>query len=570
MAAPVGSLVVKVGSDVSQLVIGFDKGKKETRAFGASVKKVAKVLTGLGVAAAATGLALATKFTKDGLDSIDMMTKLGRTVGATQAEMVALTRTFERVGLSQEQVQSTIQRFTKRLGEALEGTGTAAKALDELGLSAEKLVAVPLPEALGIVAAEIQKLGGAAEKSALAADLFGRRGLALALATDDLAGQIALSTKEVNKFGVAVSQLDAENIEEAQDALSALNLVFKGVANQAAVVLAPALVEISESIQASSAATTGFRAAILDTFKIGVQAAFAFQDALRFVEIAGKSTALSFLEAARFFQKLNPTSTMEELRDLGFQIQGLQSEIFKLVDMEGGETRAEEFFKRLEERIEKAREALNTVTTGEDVGDPLGILDESQDARLEAIDKFNNARLEKEEKAQSELTAVEKRWQAARKRFEEIHFSEKVATVSGALASVTAAFADQNKEMFNINKAFQIADAVVNGIAGAIRTWNSVPYPWNIPLTALHVAGTAAQIANLSSQQFQGGRSGGATVPTGGPVPGPGGGGDGGGGGVAQSVNISLVGDRFGRTQVRDLIEEINDAVADGAQLRVV
>ncbi len=38
----------------------------------------------------------------------------------------------------------------------------------------------------------------------------------------------------------------------------------------------------------------------------------------------------------------------------------------------------------------------------------------------------------------------------------------------------------------------------------------------------------------------------------------------------AQSVNISLVGDTFGRTQVRDLIEEINDAVADGARLRIV
>ena len=84
-----------------------------------------------------------------------------------------------------------------------------------------------------------------------------------------------------------------------------------------------------------------------------------------------------------------------------------------------------------------------------------------------------------------------------------------------------------------------------------------------------------ARIAQISSQQFQRGGSGGATsVATGsGGAPAPtggGGAGGGGGGGGAQSVNISLVGETFGRTQVRDLIEEINEAVADGARLRIV
>lgn len=570
MGAPIGSLVVKVGSDVKGLVIGFEKGRKEAKTFSSSVKKAAKALTGLGIAAGVAGVALAAKFTKDGLDSIDMMTKLGRTVGATQAEMVALTRTFERVGLTQAEVQSTLQRFTKRLGEAATGSGAAAQTLYDLGLSARELINLPLPDALGIVGERIQEIGSAAEKSAVAADIFGRRGLALVLATDDLAGQIAISTDEVQKFGVAIDQVDAQSIEDAQDAMSGLGLILDGVANQMAVVFAPAIVEISERIADSSAATGGFRVLILDTFRAGTQAILLFRDAIRAIDIGIASAKLAFLEAKKSF-----TGNLIDIDSLRFQrmeIRALADEINEMIDAPKAKDDVDTFFKAIEERIAEAKAKI--VGDGRDVGDPLGILDEtSQEARLDAIDSFNERRLQRENDVQKELTGIEQRWAEQRRRFDEQHLSQKVASVTSAFASVTAIVADQNKEMFEVNKGFQIADAIVNGIAGAIRTWNSVPYPWNIPLTVAHVAGTAAQIANLSSQQFQGGNSGGGGAAAATSVPsaaasGAGvGGGGGGGGGTA--VNISLTGDTFGRAQVRDLIENINEAVDDGARLRI-
>ena len=146
----------------------------------------------------------------------------------------------------------------------------------------------------------------------------------------------------------------------------------------------------------------------------------------------------------------------------------------------------------------------------------------------------------------------------------------------GTLQKMTAATAGANKDMFNMNKAATLAEAVLDAykaITGAYRWGVSKGGP---PLGAAMAAAAGAfqfaQIRAISSQQYNGAGTTAPSVAAATPagatavadVGGGGGGGDGG-----QTVTINLTGEIFGREQVRNLITQINEAISDGSTLRL-
>jgi hypothetical protein len=149
-----------------------------------------------------------------------------------------------------------------------------------------------------------------------------------------------------------------------------------------------------------------------------------------------------------------------------------------------------------------------------------------------------------------------------------------VKQITGMLASMTASAARENKTMFDVHKAFAIADAVISGAQGVAMTYGSLPFPINIPFAAAHAALAAAQVGIIASKQFEGGGSAVAAPPP--AIPAIGGGGAPAGaaaggvtGGQGQLVQLNLEGDVFSRNSILGFIEQINDAVADGARIEV-
>jgi len=129
-----------------------------------------------------------------------------------------------------------------------------------------------------------------------------------------------------------------------------------------------------------------------------------------------------------------------------------------------------------------------------------------------------------------------------------------------------------NDKLFKIGKAAAIAGAIVDGFSAASAAWEKGMKAYGLPgaiaYTAASVAQTGALISSLKS-----------TTPSGG---GGGGGGASAGAGAAASVaaaapttsrNVAIQmtgGDMFSRDQVRTLINSINEAVEDGAIVRLV
>lgn len=250
MAIEIGALRAVLSLDSA----AFEKGAKRAEA---AMNGVQRRLAGMGRRMSAFGRDMSLKVSlpmagaaglavRSSLQTVDAQAKLAQSLGTTVVSMQNLSRAAELAGVPVSGLEQLSKDLTRRLSQAAEGTGPASKALDQLGLSATDLLALPLDQRIAMINDRIAEFVPAAQQAAVAGKLFGEEGSIAASRLD--AATIAKAAAEVEKYGVAVSEVDADKIEEANDAISALGLVTTGLANQITVALAPALTSIAERI----------------------------------------------------------------------------------------------------------------------------------------------------------------------------------------------------------------------------------------------------------------------------------------------------------------------------------
>jgi len=237
------------------------------------------------------------------------------------------------------------------------------------------------------------------------------------------------------------------------------------------------------------------------------------------------------------------------------------------------EEEAERHRKEIADRIERIRQGLLTEQE---------LRDEEYAKKQEWLQKARDLELISEEEHRAQLLGIEQKYLAqsgdlrARgleelRRFTDSSFRSQVSAVSGHLADMTAGVARENKAMFNLNKVAGISNAIVSAYEGISLTMSKYPYPLNVGMAAAHAVAAFAQVNAIRSQSFGGGGGSAPSLAGGTPAtpvtPVQGGVPGGSEAAAPQQQNIiNLVGDTFGRKQVRDLVEAINEAGSDGAR----
>lgn len=146
--------------------------------------------------------------------------------------------------------------------------------------------------------------------------------------------------------------------------------------------------------------------------------------------------------------------------------------------------------------------------------------------------------------------------------------SAAVAQVSSDYLGLAGSVAGSLATIFKDNKGFAIAAAVINTAQAVTKTIAEYGFtPWGIAAAAAAAAAGAAQIATIASASPGGGAKSvkspkaAATTAT-----------SAGNGGSqfrsSQAVNVIINGSTFTRDQVRQLAEQLNGLVADGATIR--
>jgi hypothetical protein len=232
------------------------------------------------------------------------------------------------------------------------------------------------------------------------------------------------------------------------------------------------------------------------------------------------------------------------------------------------EAEAERYLLEQEKLLEALE--LGLITKGE-----YQVLEQEQLlAHREAMADIDIAYLEAQ-KQRDEQAAAE------RLRLAEQTASKEMQLAAQKIMSMTAAAASGSKALFNINKVASIANALLSAresITSAYAFGARIGGPkLGAAFAATAAVATAAQVRQLASTSFNSGASAAGSVGSAG----------GSSGALApsqtaaaqpvstapqtqgQTVTIQLQGEIFGREQVRSLITQINEAVADGSVLRI-
>ncbi|ERS88845.1 hypothetical protein [Halomonas sp. PBN3] len=174
----------------------------------------------------------------------DDVAKTSAKIGISTQELQELRYAAERSGVSTQKLDSSTERFVKRLGEARQGGGAAAKAYEQLGLDANKLAELTPAQSLRVVADELAKVENHSDRVALAAQFFGREGVAMINMLKDGSAGLDQYARDARRVGFALGDDAAAGSEAFKDAMLDAGLSLQGMKNTIGAELMPAITDL--------------------------------------------------------------------------------------------------------------------------------------------------------------------------------------------------------------------------------------------------------------------------------------------------------------------------------------
>jgi flagellar hook-basal body complex protein FliE len=220
--------------------------RKLNQSLGLVRKALFNFKVGLTAVAGAAGIGL---LVKSSLQSIDTLGKTAQKLGVTSQALQKLRYASNLAGVETRTVDMAVQRFTRRLSEAANGTGEAKDALKELGLNAKELAKQPLDKQMLKLADAFDGVQSSGDKVRLAFKLFDSEGVAFVNTLEGGSAALQQMFQDAEGLGFILSSSSVKGVEEANDAMMKLGVMFKGVADQITAGLAPAFRVIVDLIR---------------------------------------------------------------------------------------------------------------------------------------------------------------------------------------------------------------------------------------------------------------------------------------------------------------------------------
>lgn len=227
-----------------------DKTKSAFKSLNMSLRGVRRAIFSFKTAmvgafgAAGVGFAI-----QQSLQATDQLAKTADRIGTTTDALSKLQFAGKIAGLETRTLNMSLQRFVRRTAEVAKGTGEAQGALADLGLSAEKLIQMPLDQRILALADAFENVENGSQKLRLAFKLFDSEGAAFIQMLNMGSDSLRELFTEAEMLGLAMSQDAANGVQRANDALAKMAGLFQGVLNQTVAALAPAIELLADSIK---------------------------------------------------------------------------------------------------------------------------------------------------------------------------------------------------------------------------------------------------------------------------------------------------------------------------------
>jgi hypothetical protein len=216
--------------DVRFSIRAENKTDKAFRAVRSSLSGLNKSVIGLGAAiTGAAGIGAFSVMAKNVMVTADKIHKLNLRLGASAEALSQYRHVADLSGVSFQTFVMGLQRMTRRVAEAANGTGAARGALEELGISAETLKTMAPEKQFETLADAISKIKDPADKVRLAMKLFDSEGVSLLQMMENGAEGLREMRDEADNLGLTMGQDMVEDVAAANDAMTRVGAVFEGI-----------------------------------------------------------------------------------------------------------------------------------------------------------------------------------------------------------------------------------------------------------------------------------------------------------------------------------------------------
>ena len=239
--------------DVEKRLGGIEKASKQT---ASGMKLLAAIEVGKLLVSGLTsvfgimksGVSTVTQFASEAAAAADAIGKLSSMTGMAEEPLQVFTQLASYSGVSSTQFGDALQKMSRGLGEAANGTGTAARGLEQLGLSVDSLLSLSPSEQFLKIGQAIGEIEDPTRRSAVAADIFGRSGTKLIPMFEDLEVNAKATAAEMLELGQVLSGTQVDNIEAMNDSFEKVRQTAFKIGSQVVANFAPAITEANASL----------------------------------------------------------------------------------------------------------------------------------------------------------------------------------------------------------------------------------------------------------------------------------------------------------------------------------
>jgi len=235
-------VIVRLTADNKQLKVKLAESESAANKALGGIKKAAVALGGIFA-----GRALINSLRSTSAE----MDKIGKTasrLGIATDKLSGLQFAAEQSGVAVDTLNMALQRQTRRIAEAAQGTGEAVKAIDELGLSAEHLNSLSPDEQMNEIADAMENVTNQSDKVRLSMKLWDSEGVALVNMLKGGSAALQAYHRDAVALGIAMDESMIRKVEAANDANNRLSKSFSVVGKVLNVQLAPYIIFAANSI----------------------------------------------------------------------------------------------------------------------------------------------------------------------------------------------------------------------------------------------------------------------------------------------------------------------------------
>ncbi len=247
--ALIGELAVNVVARTGGMSAGLNRAQKDLKRFQGVASNIAAGIAGAFSIYAIRGMI------NDFADLGDMFDKMSQRTGVSVEALSGLKFAAEQSGASIETVETGIRNMQRVLLDVQQGSTTAAKTLQMLGLNINELKTLSPEQQFLEMAQAIAGVEDPSRQAALAMELFGRSGTQLLPMLRQGEAGIEQLMAEAKRLGIVMSEEDAKAAADFTDAMNRLSKVFQGIATQLASVITPLLTKLSNTFTSLDSGT---------------------------------------------------------------------------------------------------------------------------------------------------------------------------------------------------------------------------------------------------------------------------------------------------------------------------